>query len=36
LLPLRRKWRNYEANSENDRDPDQPHGHLGERLLAGV
>jgi hypothetical protein len=24
------------AESENDREPDQPHGHLGEGWLAGV
>ena len=28
-LPLDRERRESEADSENDREPDQPHGHLG-------
>jgi hypothetical protein len=36
LLSLGGKWRKQETQSENDREPAQPHGHLGEGWLAGV
>ena len=29
LLRMRGEWRKNETDSENDREPDQPHGHLG-------
>src|SRR5206468_2966743 len=35
LLRMRGEWRKNETDSENDREPDQPHGHLGGRRLAG-
>src|SRR5262249_7258508 len=35
LLRLNRQWHKTEAKSQNDREPDPPHGHLGGRL-AGV
>src|SRR4029453_8247737 len=36
LLSLRSERRKSEAESENDREPDQRHGHLGGEWLAGV
>src|SRR4029450_13384405 len=40
LLPglgrSRAEWRKREADSENDREPDQPHGHLGGDGWRGV
>jgi len=36
LLSLGDERRNSEADSEHDREPDPPHGHLGLRWLAGV
>jgi hypothetical protein len=27
--------RDEDANGENDREPDQPHGHLGARMVGG-
>ena len=35
LLPLSGERRKCEAESENDREPDQPHGHLGGGRLSG-
>jgi hypothetical protein len=35
LLRLGGERRKSQAESENDREPDQPHGHLGEDGLAG-
>jgi hypothetical protein len=35
LLRLASEWRKREADSENDREPDQPHAHLGGGWLAG-
>src|SRR2546426_2390400 len=35
LLGLGRERHRDEADSENDREPDQPHGHLGGGRLAG-
>jgi hypothetical protein len=34
-LRLGGDWRKSEAGGENDREPDQPHGHLGGGWLAG-
>src|SRR4030095_7047265 len=34
LLPGGRERREHESESENNREPDQPHGHLGEGWLA--
>ena len=36
LLRFRGERRKREAESENDREPDQPHGHLDGGWLAGV
>ena len=36
LLRPSRERRKRETDSENNREPDQPHGHLGEGWLAGV
>jgi hypothetical protein len=36
LLSVDGVRRMREANRENDREPDQPRGHLGEGGLAGV
>src|SRR4029450_10910606 len=36
LLSLRSERRKSEAESENDREPDQRHGHLGGEWLAGA
>src|SRR4029453_6944155 len=35
LLGLDGERRKNEAENENDREPDQPHGHLGRGWLAG-
>ena len=35
-LPLGSIGRENEARGQNDREPDPPHGHLGEGRLAGV
>ena len=35
LLPRSSERRKNEAESENDREPDQPHAHLGGGWLAG-
>ena len=35
LLRLGGERRKNKAESENDREPDQPHGHLGGGWLAG-
>jgi len=35
LLRLGGEWREDEADSENDREPDPPHGHLGGGRLPG-
>jgi hypothetical protein len=32
----RAEWRKSEADSENDREPDKPHGNFGGGWLAGV
>jgi hypothetical protein len=29
LLRLTGQWRKYQVENENNREPDQPHGHLG-------
>jgi hypothetical protein len=36
LLRLGRERRKTEGDDENDREPDQPHAHLGGGWLAGV
>jgi len=36
LLRVSRERRKRDAESENDREPDQPHEHLGGGWLAGV